>query len=307
MENNNDRVKIFVDSLLSTNRGYSFFVNWNNVKEAMENSIELHAMDSLIKCNDFKNKFFELLDKLPEVITIFPLLFALSKAERDKLKKGKMELEIADHIKGVCEKFKFDINKAKNGLDFSDKEKYYGFFVNMGLKNLFDNIIEKSVTDYVIGVLVGLDSNGRKNRSGTAFEDLCEKVISPICNEYDITLLVQKQFKILEDYGIEVNEDIANRKADFILIKDKIVLNIEANYYFSAGSKPEEIVDSYINRNNDLNNSEINFTLITDGNCWDNEDKNQLNKAFRYISLMNYKMAESGYLKGRIKEIFKLK
>lgn len=307
MENNSDIVKIFVDSLLTTNRGYSFFVNWNNIKEATENSIELHAMDALIKCDDFKTKFYELLDKLPEVITTFPLLFALSKAERDKLKRGKMELEIADHIKGVCEKFKFDIDKAKKGLDDDEKERYYNFFINMGLKNLFDNIIEKSVKDYVIGVLVGLDSNGRKNRSGTAFEDLCEKVISPICSEYEITFLIQKQFKVLEDYGIKVDEDIANRKADFILIKDKVVLNIEANYYFAAGSKPEEIVDSYINRNSDLNNNKINFTLITDGNCWDNEDKNQLNKAFRYISLMNYKMAESGYLKNRIEEVFNLK
>ncbi|UWV94031.1 type II restriction endonuclease [Mycoplasmopsis cynos] len=292
MENNSDIVKIFVDSLLTTNRGYSFFVNWNNIKEATENSIELYAMDSLIKCNDFKTKFYELLDKLPEVITTFPLLFALSKAERDKLKRGKMELEIADHIKGVCEKFKFDIEKRKKRLDDDEKEQYYNFFVNMGLKNLFDSIIEKSVTDYVIGVLVGLDSNGRKNRSGTAFEDLCEKVISPICSENEITLLIQKQFKVLEEYGIKVDEDIANRKADFILIKDKVVLNIEANYYFAAGSKPEEIVDSYINRNSDLNNNKINFALITDGDCWDNEDKNQLNKAFRYISLMNYKMVK---------------
>ncbi|MDW2861305.1 DpnII family type II restriction endonuclease [Mesomycoplasma ovipneumoniae] len=306
MENNSDKVKLFVDSLLNTNRGYSFFVNWNNTKEAMENSIELHAMDSLIKCNDFKTKFYELLDKLPEVITTFPLLFALSKAERDKLKKGKMGLKIADHIKGVSEEFKFDI-EGKRRLDDNEKEHYYDFFVNMGLKNLFDNIIEKSVTDYVIGVLVGLDSNGRKNRSGTEFEDLCEKLIVPICSEYGITLLLQKQFKVLEDYGIKVNEDIANRKADFILIKDKVVLNIEANYYFAAGSKPEEIVDSYINRNNDLNNNKINFILITDGNGWDNEEKNQLNKAFRYISLMNYKMAESGYLKSRINEIFNLK
>lgn len=307
MENNNEKVKIFVDSLLTTNRGYGFFVNWNNIKEATENSIELHAMDSLIKCSDFKAKFYELLDKLPEVITTFPLLFALSKTERDKLKKGKTELEIADHIKGVCEKFKFDIDNAKKGLDDNEKERYYDFFVNMGLKNLFDNIIEKSVTDYVIGVLVGLDSNGRKNRSGTAFEILCGKIIDPICREFGITLLIQKQFKALEYYGIKVNEYIANRKADFILIKDEVVLNIETNYYFAAGSKPEEIVDSYINRNNDLNNNKINFTLITDGNCWDNEDKNQLNKAFRYISLMNYKMAESGYLKARIKEIFNLK
>lgn len=32
----------------------------------------------------------------------------------------------------------------------------------MGLKDLFENLLEKSVIDYVIGVLVDLDSNERK-------------------------------------------------------------------------------------------------------------------------------------------------
>lgn len=116
----------------------------------------------------------------------------------------------------------------------------------------------------------------------------------------------QQQFKKLKTYGLNINDDIKNRKADFILIKDKIVLNIEVNYYFEAGSKPEEIVDSYINRNKELENNGINFILITDGNCWNNKGKNQLTKAFKNISLMNYKMSKQGHLKDKIKEIFNL-
>ncbi|WP_406615637.1 DpnII family type II restriction endonuclease [Mycoplasmopsis hyopharyngis] len=303
MENIN-LIKEFVDNLLKSNRSYDFFINWENINEVSENSIELNALNSLINCEDFKNKFFELLDKLPEVVTIFPLLFALSKTERDKIKKGKMKLQIIDHIKGACEVFAFDKNKAANGYSNDEKEKYYNFFVNMGLKHLFQKILKKSVVDYVTGVLVGLDSNGRKNRSGTAFEDLCLKAILPLCEKYNITLLVQKQFKVLEQYGLKIGQDIANRKADFILIKDNVVMNIETNYYFASGSKPEEIIDSYINRSVELKKNNIHFSLITDGNCWDNEGKHQLNKA--YISLMNYKMIENGHLEERLKEVFNL-
>lgn len=85
------------------------------------------VLNSLINCEDFINKFFELLDKLPEVVTIFPLLFALSKTERDKIKKGKMKLEIIDHIKGAYEVFAFDKDKALNGFTNDEKEKYYNW------------------------------------------------------------------------------------------------------------------------------------------------------------------------------------
>ena len=113
----------------------------------------------------------------------------------------------------------------------------------MGLKDLFENLLEKSVIDYVIGVLVGLDSNGRKNRGGTAFEYACEPIIAEVCKKYDISMTSQKQFKVLKDYGFEVSPDVANRKADFILVKDNKVLNIEVDYFFRGGSKPEEIIE----------------------------------------------------------------
>lgn len=304
MLNYENEIKIFVDSLLSTNRGYDFYVNWKHTEEVNNYNIEFHALDSLIKCDEFEKNFYDLLDKLPSVVSTFPFLFALSRTEREKLKNGKSELEIIDYMTGVCEQMNFDIEKAKQGYTKEEKEKYYQFFIKMGLKNLFQNIIEKSVVDYVVGILVGLDSNGRKNRSGTSFEKICEKIIKPLCDKYGIELLVQEQFKILKNYGMSVDEDIKNRKADFILIKGNIAMNIETNYYFTAGSKPEEIVDSYINRYNDLKNNNMYFSLITDGNCWNNEHKNQLNKAFKYISIMNYKMACNGYLESRIKDVF---
>lgn len=56
-----DLIKIFVENILTTNRGYNFYVNWNNALAFKEYEIELHAMDVLIKNKDFDNSFITLL------------------------------------------------------------------------------------------------------------------------------------------------------------------------------------------------------------------------------------------------------
>ena len=45
---NKDKVKVFLDSLLKTNRTYDYFVCWNNVY-LQEFDIELCSINSLIK------------------------------------------------------------------------------------------------------------------------------------------------------------------------------------------------------------------------------------------------------------------
>lgn len=297
----------FVNNLVETNRRFNFYVDWNNTLDYKRFEIELNAMNVLIRCDDMHSKFVELVKKVPTVIATFPLLFALSKDERKNVWRGKNELKVVneDLDEEDFYSYNFDINLLKNGISDDSIEIYYVFFEKMGLKALFENLLEKSVIDYVIGVLVGLDSNGRKNRGGKAFEFACEPIISEICSHYGIQMISQKQFKILKKMGFFISEDVANRKADFILVKSQKVLNIEVDYFFRGGSKPEEIIDSYINRQNDLKKLNIGFALLTDGYCWDNKDKNQLQKGFRNLDyLLNYHLAKYGMLEEIIKEYF---
>ena len=70
--------------------------------------------------------------------------------------------------------------------------------------------------------------------------------------------------KVLIKRGLYTSEDVANRKADFILIKDKKIMNIAANFVNGSGSKPEETIDSYINRQGELKNNNIEFLFIID-------------------------------------------
>lgn len=300
-------VKVFVKNLLDTNRGFSFYVNWENAECYKPFIIELHAMDVLIKCKDFNTVFKELLMKLPSVVAVFPLLFALSKSERESVWSGKENLKIVnsklEHEDGMA--FSFNTKILKKPLTDSEIENYLFFVEQIGIKHLLLNLAEKSLVDYVIGVLVGLDSNGRKNRGGTAFEDACLPIIQEVCAGKGITVITQKQFKVLLDYGFKIDADIADRKADFILVKGKKAINIEVNFYSGAGSKPEEIIDSYINRQLDLERNGIVFSLITDGKCWNNEDKNQLTKGFRHLNfLMNYNLAKNGMLVEMIDKVF---
>lgn len=301
-------VEKFVSNLLETNRGFNFYVDWNNAEVYKELEIELHAMNVLIRSKDFDNTFRNLLRKMPSVVATFPLLFALSKAEREKVWNGKEELKVVNDVIGENNNlvFNFDKKRISKGLSNQEIENYLFFFKKMGLKDLFLNLVENNIVDYVIGVLVGLDSNGRKNRGGAAFELACHPMISSICKKYNIILLYQKKFKVLGEYGFEISEDIAERKADFILIKDEKVLNIEVNYFYGSGSKPEEIIDSYINREHDLAQDNISFALITDGSkCWGSNTKSQLLKGFRRLSyLMNYNLAKEGMLEEVILDVF---
>lgn len=301
-------IQLFVDNLVETNRGFSFYVNWNNVKAYEEFDIELNAMNVLIKTDNIKQKFFELARRLPTFIETFPLLFALAKKEREDNWRGVCDLAIVNSSVGENDYLRYSFKKTIfiNPLTDEQIEDYYDFFVKIGLKNLFDNMLQKSVVDYVMGVLCGLDSNGRKNRGGTAFEDACEPIINAICLKYGITVLSQKAFKVLRDFGFVIASDIENRTADFILLKGNRALNVEVDYFFRGGSKPEEIINSYIDRKNRLTRSNIDFILLTDGNCWDDSSKSQLVIGFDNINIMNFYLAKNGYLEEIIKESFGL-
>ncbi len=301
-------IEMFVNNLVETNRGFSFYVNWNNVKAYEEFDVELNAMNVLIRAENIKQKFYELAQKLPSFIATFPLLFALSKKEREENWQGDCTLSIVNTNVGENDYLRYSFSKEIFTHKLTDEqiENYYDFFVKIGLKSLFENMLQKSVVDYAMGVLCGLDSNGRKNRGGTAFEDACEPIVNAICLKYGINVLSQKAFKVLSELGFTINSDIENRRADFILYKGNKALNIEVDYFFRGGSKPEEIINSYIDRKNRLSNCGIDFVLLTDGNCWDNESKSQLVIGFNNINIMNFYLAKNGYLEEIIKESFGL-
>lgn len=304
-----DIVKVFVENLLDTNRGYNYYVDWSNVAGYDKYTIEFHAMDAMIKCDDIHAMFTRVVKKIPTVIETIPILFGLAKAERECVINGKSLLKIigSQIDSDDFQEYNFNIHERESKLTDEEIEKYYEFFAQMGLKNLYENHIEKSTMDYVIGVLVGMDSNGRKNRGGEAFELACEPIIEQICGKYGLEMITQKKFGFLKKKGYTISQNIANRKADFIILGNGKCLNIEVNFYNGAGSKPEEIIDSYITRQKELYEDNIDFILITDGACWNDADKSQLKKGFNYLKyLLNFKLSKEGALEEAIRQVFEI-
>ena len=111
----------FVNNLVETNRGFNFYVDWNNTLDYKRFEIELNAMNVLIRCDDMHSKFVELVKKVPTVIATFPLLFALSKDERKNVWRGKNELKVVneDLDEEDFYSYNFDINLLKKLLIFS--------------------------------------------------------------------------------------------------------------------------------------------------------------------------------------------
>ncbi|MGB9839036.1 type II restriction endonuclease [Thermovenabulum sp.] len=280
-------IEKFHETIIDTNRSYDFFTDWSKIKKHINKfKIELNIFNSLIWSKEFEKDLKKILKDYPQVIPVIPLLLAI----REKNLKIIKDLDSTNFS---------IVNYDFNARTLSDKEieDLVEFFNKTGLKKFFLEMGAKSIQDYAIGVEVGLDTHARKNRSGRAMEILLKPIIENISNKLGYKPLFQKKFGYLEDkYKIRVNPSIKNRKADFILIKNNKIINIEVNFFSGTGSKPQEIVDSYIERQNELKENGFEFIWITDGEGWKGQ-KNQIHKGFDKIDyLLNIHFVRLGLL-----------
>jgi len=125
-----------------------------------------------------------------------------------------------------------------------------------------------------------------------------ESLIAPILKRIKgITIYSQTSFeKVAAANKISIDPGLSSRKFDYVVKKGDKYFNIEVNYYSGQGSKPQEIVDSYINRNHELKKSGWGFIWITDGVGW-KSGINQLSKAFKEMDyVLNVSLAKKGIL-----------
>ncbi|HHX70774.1 MAG TPA: restriction endonuclease, partial [Gallicola sp.] len=134
------------------------YINVDKIK------IELSILNSLIGEKDIENKFRSIIKTYPNVLTAIPILLA----------KREHELSINDAKGTINYRFSGKINS---------EDEYVLLMHKMGLFDLISNHIISNLIDYVTGVEVGLDSNARKNRTGTSMENIVEYFIKEIMNE----------------------------------------------------------------------------------------------------------------------------
>ncbi|MEI7918002.1 MAG: DpnII family type II restriction endonuclease [Candidatus Saccharibacteria bacterium] len=275
----------FLKSLVGTNKSHEFFTNWQKARNNQnEYRDELALLAVMTNCGEPKEELTRLLTSYPRINSLLPLLNAV------RIKNPKETLLVLDESSADDLEYYFgtkDINK------FSI-EKSVSFAEKSGL--LAELVSIKNHSDYYFGVEVGLDSNARKNRSGTAMEDMAEVYIKDFVNKHNGRYLTQTNFsKASKEFGVEMPIQQANKKGDFMLLIDGKPINIETNYFDGSGSK-QEIMNSYISRAEDLAKAGWGFGLITDGLGW-KKNKNQVDHGYARIgNVMNLSMCKNGAL-----------
>jgi len=284
----------FRNTLVDTNRSYNYFVDWSKVKQHTEKyNVEINILNSLVGEGNIEKKLAELLSRYPEVLPVLPLIIAVRELEMKILEGEKKEI---NDVK------QFNFEKKKN-LSKEEISKIIHFCRKTGIISLFKDFRLKHLRDYLLGIEVGMDTNARKNRSGIAMELAVKPILENLKNEISsLEIIFQKKFKYIEkNYNINIPPHLSNRKFDFVIKKKNLLINVEVNYYSGQGSKPQEIVDSYINRKNELSSSNWEFIWITDGPGW----KGGINQMYKAFEEMDYVLNLNFIKRGILSEILK--
>ena len=281
----------FCGSLLATNRTYDFFVNWKKVQSNIEKfKIEIGILSTLTRSKSFEKELEAILLEYPKTAQVLPLLIAMRDARFDVLEN----LENASV-------YTFDFSQK---LTKNSAQKILDFVKQSGIaSSLFTQI--KVLHDYLYGVEVGLDSNARKNRSGSFMENIIGQSLDEIRQSVkNVEIFPKGTFRNLATkHGLPIPHSLRDRTPDFSIRRGNQLLSIEVNFYSGQGSKPQEIVDAYINRQRELKRSGWEFIWITDGNGW-RKGQNQISKAIEQMDfVMNISFVKKGFLKHVIEQL----
>lgn len=276
-----DVFKYLISNLKDTIKTYDFFVAWDKVLGNISKiEVALNIMNSLIGKKDIETALKVLIKDYPEIVAVIPLLIAV----RDK----------TINILGKEQNIQYSFAK-KNVYSDEEIEAIVYFSKECGLLKILTDKNIKNLVDYAIGVEVGLDTNARKNRSGTAMENLIEVYVKAICEKYNFKYIAQATAnKIQAEFGKIVNTDKADRHFDFAIDVGNKVYLIEVNYYGGGGSKLKSVAGEFSSLFSLVKNKNTGFIWVTDGKGWETA-KHPLRETFEQTDyIMNIKMINDG-------------
>lgn len=275
------------DHLVSTFRSsiktWDYFVNWNKVFTNSANfEIALNKLNYLLGKDDLQGEFYRLYESNPDIAKALPVLLAVRENNLEIYNKTSKELEF--------------YNFSGEG---GDVNKYFEFLDKSGLIKLFQRDGIKNLVDYVIGVEVGLDSNGRKNRGGTLMEEIVGLFLEDFCKQNNLKYIPQASpSKIKLKWNFDIVVDKSERSFDFAVYNpqsNKIKL-FETNFYNSGGSKLKAVCGEFRSLYDELKRQNIEFIWITDGLGW-HAAKRPLEETYNHNDyIFNLFMLEDGAL-----------
>lgn len=274
-------------------KGWDYFINWDKVELNVKNvEIELNILDYLLGKEEIEEETKGLIKKYPEVIKAIPILVASREKEFHILTPDKIS---------IFRNKNYNFSEYDNLTD-EKIEDIVEFMKEVKILDLFKSNSIKSLVDYVIGVEVGLDTNGRKNRSGHAMENIVEIFISKICEDKNYAYLKEATpAKIKKEWKYEVVVDKASRRFDFVINTGKKLYLIETNYYGGGGSKLKSTAGEYKTLNDLTTKNGYEFIWITDGKGWLGTTKALEETFYHNNYILNLKMLEDGLLEEILK------
>ena len=263
---------------------YTYYVDFEKIYKNVDKvKVELNILNSLIGSKNIEEEFQNILIKYPETLECIPLLLAVRSRE----------IFVKDEINEYL--FKFD------KMVYSMKD-YIRFMKESGLFDLLQNHIINNLYDYVLGIEVGLDSNGRKNRGGHLMENLVESYIIKAGYKKDVNYFKEMYLKDIEKkWNLDLSEMSGNntstKRFDFVIKTNKQVYVIETNFYSSGGSKLNETARSYKMLAEESQKVKgVTFIWFTDGLGWIGAKKN-LEETFNVLeTIYNINDLENGIL-----------
>ncbi len=275
----------WINNFKSSISNYSYYADFKKIYKNVDKvKVELNILNSLIGSKTIEDDFKNIMLKYPETLECIPLLLAVRSTEI--------------FVKDEINEYLFDFKKMVYSMD-----DYVRFMQESGLFDLLQNHIINNLYDYVLGIEVGLDSNGRKNRGGHLMEDLVEKYIKESGFVKDVNYFKEMYLNDIEKrWNIDLSSlsgnNVSTKRFDFVIKTPKQIYLIETNFYASSGSKLNETARSYemLAKKAKVIDG-ITFIWITDGLGW-HDAKNNLRETFNELETMyNINDLENGTLK----------
>lgn len=288
LKNVDDVFNYFHQTLIPENRTWEYFINWEKVFSGVEKyKIELGILNSLCGSKTFKEDFFNILSKYPEVISVFPLLLGI----RDD-RVSVLDIEKLPDFEFLHFDFK------KRVLNENEISKFYEFFDLSGIKKMILEGGLISLKDYSFGVEVGLDTNGRKNRGGTMMEKIVGDLLSNVYSLTSSEILGQcNSNSVLEKWNVVLPVDKSERRPDYVIYRNKKLFWVETNFYSGGGSKLKSTCGEYQYLYDFCRKNNVELIWITDGNGW-NSTLKPLKETFIHTDyIFNLNMLKDGVLR----------
>ncbi len=266
--------------------GYNYYTDFEKVYENVARlKVELHILNSLINSKNIESDFEKILADYPQCLKAVPILLAVR------------ENEIFCQDDGGEIFYNFD--NANQSI-----ETYKYFMRRTGIFDLLENHIISNLYDYVTGVEVGLDSNGRKNRGGTQMERLVKSFLQKANVEfYEQMYINEIEINWRVDLSAISAGGTSTKRFDFVVKTAEKIFVIETNFYASGGSKLNEVARSYkmlAQESRQIKN--FQFVWITDGEGWKTAKRNLKETFLELDTLYNINDLKNGVLLKLFKE-----